>query len=427
MTKRSPIVLLAASAVALTAGMFSTGATNAADGKPKSASVKVTYAEHIAPMLNQHCVECHRPGEVAPFSLIGYENAKKYAPTMALATSGKRMPPWKAVHGFGEFLDENRLTPEEILLLRTWANAGTPRGDAKKEPPQPKFASEWALGQPDLVLQPEKAFKLGAEGADVYRNFVLKTDFKETRWVTAMDVRPGNAKVVHHVIAFLDGTGRSVDMEAKTKDGQPGYSTFGGPGFIPSGSLGGWAPGFRPRRTTEDVAFELKPGTNIVLQVHYHKSGKPEIDQTRIGLYFAKQPPAKDLKLAWIANPIFRLPPGADNHKVEVRWPIPRDVTVYGVMPHMHLLGRSMKATVVKPDGSTIPLVYIDDWDFNWQIGYQFKKPIKVPQGSRIYVEAYYDNSAKNPRNPNNPPNPVTWGEETTDEMFLLVAAYTVD
>jgi mono/diheme cytochrome c family protein len=396
-------------------------------GAVPPAQTEVNYAEHVAEILNKHCVECHRPGEVAPFSLVGYENAKKWAPMIALVTEGRRMPPWKAVHGFGEFLDENRLSELQIETLRRWSDAGAPRGDASREPAAPRFSSDWSLGQPDMVVSPSKSFKLEAEGKDVYRNFVISPGHKEPLYVTAMDVRPGNARIVHHVIAFIDTSGRGKSLAAETNDGQEGYITFGGPGFMPSGALGGWAPGLRARHLAEGMAFVVPPGADIVIQVHYHKSGKPEEDLTKLALYLAKEPPKQEVRLAWIANPAFRIPAGAPNHRVAIEFTAPSDITIHSLMPHMHLLGKSMKAEVQFPDGRTRPLIFVDDWDFNWQMNYALKQPMQVPRGSKIKVEAFYDNSAQNRRNPNDPPKDVTWGEETTDEMFLLVAAYTID
>lgn len=385
-----------------------------------------TYAEHVAQILNDHCVSCHRPGEVAPFSVTDYANAKKWAPMMEQAITDRRMPPWKAVHGFGEFKDENRLTEVEIETIRRWVKAGAPRGDSDKEPVPPVFNPGWRLGTPDLELQPEKEYKLAAEGDDVYRHYVLKTDFKETRYVKAMDVKPGNKQVVHHVIAFIDE--RGVSHAKDGQDGQPGYNTNGGgPGFLPNGSFGGWAPGVQVAETPPGSAFELRPGATIVLQVHYHKSGKPETDRTKVGLYFAKEKVDRVMEIAWMANPLFRIPAGAEAHPVRMNYPIPADATIYSVMPHMHLLGRTMKATAVFPDGTTRPLIFVDDWDFNWQLVYALKEPMKLPKGSHIRIEATYDNSIKNPFNPNSPPKPIMWGEQTTDEMFLLVVAYTLD
>jgi|CXWL01.1.fsa_nt_gi hypothetical protein len=387
---------------------------------------KVTYAEHVKPILDRACIGCHRPGEVAPFSLIGYENAKKWAPMIDLITKTKKMPPWKAVKGYNEFLDENRLSESELDTLHRWNEANAPRGDAKKEPKTPEFPKgPWPLGEPDLVLTPDTAYKLDAEGADVYRHFVLKTKFTDTKWVKAMAVSPGNKLVVHHVIAYLDEKGKSHQLSGK--DGQAGYNTFGGPGFVPDGSLGGWAPGLNVQYTPEGVAFELKPGTTVVMEVHYHKTGKPETDQTKLGIYFAKEPVVQTMALAWLAKPNIRIQSGDGNSVQTMAYPVPADVTVYNAMPHMHLLAKSMKAEVEFPDGTKKPMVYVEDWDFNWQMSYMFKEPMKIPKGSTIRITSVYDNSASNPNNPSNPPKNVFWGEQTTDEMMLLICGYTVD
>lgn len=427
MKRSALLVLTGASTLALAFTTMRAPTDSRAPKGLEKVPAKVTYAEHIAPILNAHCVECHRPGAVAPFSLVGYQNAKDKAATLAAVVSSKKMPPWKAVHGFNEFAGENRLTDVEIATLAKWDSQGAARGNAKAEPKPPVFPTEWELGTPDLVLQPTGAYKLSADGNDVYRNFALKTTSKEPMWVTAMDVRPGNRKIVHHVIAFLDNKGASSKLEAKNGDGQVGYSTFGGPGFLPDGAIGGWAPGVRVRRTPEGTAFRVEPGATIVMQVHYHPSGKPETDTTKMGLYLSKKPVRQELEIAWFLNPLLRIPAGASNFPVKYDHKIASDITMYGAMPHMHLLGQTMKATATKPDGTVVPLVQVEDWDFNWQLVYAFQRPIKLPKGSVIHIEATYDNSPNNPNNPSNPPRPVSFGEQTTDEMFLLVATYTVD
>ncbi len=399
-----------------------------ASDEAKAPSLKtVNYAQHVAPILSAHCVNCHRPGEVAPFSLVGYVNARKWATMVNTVTESKKMPPWKAVHGYGDFLEENRLSATEIETLKRWEEAGTPRGNPTLEPPAPKPAPEWPLGTPDLILQADKEFHLAAEGADVYRNFVMKNDFKEPVWVTGMTVKPGNRKVVHHMMAFLDNTGVATQKEAAQTDGQPGYSSFGGPGFAPAGSLGVWVPGLNNRLMPEGKGFRIDPGTKIVLQVHYHRTGKPETDRTRVGIYLAKHPVVDVMHLRYILNIMLRIPAGDRERKVSMTSRIGQDVTLWALFPHMHLLGKSMKAWVELPDGSQKPLIEVRDWDFNWQLNYLLKEPMKIPAGSTIRVEAIYDNSTGNPRNPSNPPKDVRFGEQTTDEMMLLMAAYTVD
>ena len=390
---------------------------------------KVTYAEHVAPIINKHCISCHRPGEVAPFSLVGFDAAKKQHTMIASAADAKRMPPWKAVEGYGDFKGENRLSALEIAILKKWSIQNAVRGDAKKEPTTPVFPkTEWSHGTPDKVLQLSKPFELEAEGPDVYRNFVFDLGNKEDVYIKALDVRPGNKSVVHHVIGFLDRSGKSVDLEKNSPDDQDGYSSSGGGiGLMPSGALGGWAPGVMVQETEPGVAFKVAPGTKIVLQIHYHKSGKPEKDQTKVALYYAKEKIERTQEIFWAANPIFRIPPGAKSHEVNWSTPLPADATIYTVMPHMHLLGKSMKAHIVTPQGNKIPLVWVDSWDFNWQLVYTLKQPLEVKRGSRLVVNAVYDNSTDNPHNPNDPPKPITWGEETTDEMALLVVGYSAN
>lgn len=388
-----------------------------------------TYAEDIAPLLNNHCIQCHRPGEVAPFSLIGYENAKQWSAMMAQVTESGQMPPWKAEPADVEYKNNFGLTNEQRKMLKAWDEAGAPRGDRSKEPAPPTFGKDWALGDPDLLLQMPYEFELKADGQDEYWNFVIKPDIKEPVWVQAMDVRPGNKKIVHHVIAFTDKKGRSEKLLSGPRgDKKAGYlTTGGGVGFMPDGSMGGWAPGVAASKLPDDAGFLLEPGTDIILQVHYNKSGKIEKDRTQVALYFNKSAKAeKKVDIAWIANPLINIKAGAANAKFTQRFRLPTAIEIYNVMPHMHLLGRSMTAHAVFPDGKKIKLVDVQDWDFNWQLVYTLKKPMILPAGTELVVEASYDNSKDNPFQPNDPPKDVRWGEETTDEMMLLVAAYSV-
>lgn len=394
----------------------------------------VTYASHIAKIIDRSCIACHRPGQTAPFSLVGYENAKAKANMINVVTTDRRMPPWKATLGYGEFHDENVLTEAEVSQIAQWVKNGSPLGDSKKLPKPRVFTKgEWSLGTPDLIAAPTKSFKIYANGEDIYRHFVIKTNLTKPVWVKAMDVSPGNRRAVHHVIAFIDNTKKGQKLEAQNTDGQQGYNSFGWPGFAPAGSFGGWAPGLNARKLPEGAAFKLNPGEDIVLQVHYHPTGKPEEDLTKVGFYFAKTAKdklSKGQKLETITNEVnvswlLKVPliiPANDANNVHKRtFPIPVDYKIYSLMPHMHLLGKVMRASVITPEGNTEPLIEIKDWDFNWQMNYALKTPKIVRAGSKIVVEAVYDNSSKNPNNPNNPPKRVTWGEQTTDEMFLFI------
>jgi thiol-disulfide isomerase/thioredoxin len=388
----------------------------------------VNYAAHVKPILDKHCISCHQPGEVAPFSLLGYANAKKWAPNIATFTHNRQMPPWKAIHGYGDFKNDNYLSESEITTLDEWNNAGAPKGKliSDESDANVHVAKEWKLGEPDLVVSPTKPFIVAPDGPDIYRNFVFKNDSEETKYVNGMDVHPGNRAIVHHVVVFVDKSGYSEKLLSSNRDGQEGYVSSGaGPGFFPDTSFGGWVPGTVARKSPEGTAFLLKPHSYIVVQVHYHKNGKPEQDQTKVGFYFAREKPAHIMDVAWLVNPGIRIPAGDAHHTEHLTFTAPMDMTIYGVMPHMHLLGKEMRATVTYPDGRTEPLVYVKDWDFNWQLSYAYKEPLKLPKGSKVSVEAVYDNSAGNPKNPNSPPKAVHWGEETTDEMMIMVAAYT--
>jgi mono/diheme cytochrome c family protein len=382
----------------------------------------VTYARDVAPLLQRHCQECHRPGGVAPFSLTTYDDARSWAEDIRLFTSNGRMPPWKPVEGFGDFLHPRRMTAEEIACIDRWVRAGCPLGNPDELPPPREFSNDWALGEPDLVLTiPE--YELAADGPDVYQCFVLPTDLDRDRFVTAFEVKPGNAQVVHHVIAFLDTSGRARQLDAATAE--PGYtSSQGFPGFLPAGGLGGWAPGNVRDPLPPGIGRILPRGADVVLQVHYHKIGKPQRDRTQIGLYFARHEVRRAVFVVPVTPPGgpfsgMTIPAGAENHEVTGGMILPLDALAVTITPHMHLLGRDMKVTATLPDGTVQPLLYVDDWDFNWQETYQYRQLVPLPRGTRIDLVAHFDNSDRNPHNPNHPPQTVTWGEQTTDEMCI--------
>lgn len=383
-----------------------------------------TYASHVAPILLGQCASCHRPGEVAPFSLLTYADAKKRSQQIAQVVETGYMPPWKAAPDYGSFCGERRLSDEQKQILKNWANTGEKSGVLSKSPALPKFPVGWAKGTPDVVFEPSTTYALKADGADVYRNFVVPTSYTEDRYVSAIEVRPGNRAIVHHVIAYLDTQGRARKLDAQDKE--PGYSTFGGVGFTPSGALGGWAPGNETPFLPKGVGIFLPKGADIVLQVHYHTSGKPETDKTKIGVYFCKDAVDKQVRILPLIGGLW-IPPGKADFKTGGTSTIKSDVTLLNVTPHMHLLGRDMKVRAITPDEKEIPLVHVPDWDFNWQTTYTFKEPIKVPAGTKVKMTALYDNSTSNPRNPSSPPKQVTWGESTTDEMCIAFVSYTVD
>jgi mono/diheme cytochrome c family protein len=384
-----------------------------------------TFDKDIAPIIFNNCAVCHRPGEVAPFSLLNYRDVSKRARQIARVTGDKLMPPWKAEPGFGEFANDRHLTPDQIALFKDWAAASAPEGYPADLPPVPHFTEGWTLGQPDAVLEPDEDYELSAEGPDIYRCFVIPTKFSEDHFIRALEVQPGNRKVVHHVIVHYDITGRARELDAQ--DPGPGYTSFGGVGFRSSGMIGGWAPGNFPSLLPDGIGRLLPKGADLVVQVHYHKSGKPERDRTKVALYFTHGTVDKRIRAFPLAKLALRIPPGETNYVVHASLPVRLDATLYRVTPHMHLLGRDMKVTATLPDGTVVPLVHVENWDFNWQTGYELKTPLHLPAGSRVDLEAHYDNSTNNPLNPNNPPRLVTWGEQTTDEMCLAFLSFTLD
>jgi hypothetical protein len=401
------------------------GAGSEGNGKLARPSGNPTFCRDIAPIMFNNCVSCHRAGEVGPFPLTSYADVKKRAKTIVAVTEKRFMPPWKAEPGFGDFHDVRLLAPDEISLIRKWYDGGAVEGDTAELPAMPKFTQGWSLGEPDLVLEPRDSYTLGAEGKDVYQCFVIPTPSKETRYVAALEVRPGNRSVVHHVIAYLDTTGAARKLDAA--DPAPGYTSFGGVGFLPSGSLGGWAPGNFPRLLPDGIGVLLPAGADVVLQVHYHRTGKEETDRTKIGIHFAKSTVDKRLRILPVAYRAINIPAGESNYTTSASLPIPAGIHVWQVMPHMHLLGKEMKVTASMPNGSIKPMVHIPDWDFNWQGTYRFKEALELPPGSRIDMTARFDNSAANPRNPSNPPRVVRRGEKTDDEMCMAFVYYTVD
>jgi mono/diheme cytochrome c family protein/thiol-disulfide isomerase/thioredoxin len=384
-----------------------------------------TFDKDLAPIIYKNCAICHRPGEVAPFSLLTYQDTGKRAKQIARVTEDRIMPPWKAEPGFGQFANDRHLTPDQIALFREWADSGAPEGSSADLPAPPKFTEGWTLGEPDVVLEPDEDYSLAAEGSDIYRCFVIPTKFTEDHYIGALEVRPGNRKVVHHVIVHFDTTGAARELDAR--DPGPGYTAFGGVGFRSSGMIGGWAPGILPSFLPEGIGRLVPKGADLVVQVHYHKSGKPETDRTKVGLYFARGTVDKKLRAWPLAKLMLRIPPGDSDYVARASLTIPHDVTAYRVTPHMHLLGRDMKLTATLPDGSVLPLVHVANWDFNWQTSYTFSTPLQLPAGTRVDLEAHYDNSSGNPLNPNNPPKLVKWGEQTTDEMCLAFLAYTLN
>jgi peroxiredoxin/mono/diheme cytochrome c family protein len=390
----------------------------------------VVFHRDVLPILQKNCQECHRPGGVGPFALLTYKQAVNWADDIKEYTQERKMPPWKPVDG-PAFHSERKLADKDIATLASWVDGGTPEGDPKDAPEPRRFIEGWQLGQPDLVLTVPEEMTVGASGPDLFRCFVLPTKQTEDKFVTAVEVRPGNGRIVHHTLNYFDTSGKARELEKKQReknddkqaDRGPGYSSDMGLGFLPTpgkvGGLGGWAPGNVAHHLPDGYGYFLPKGSDVVLQVHYHRNGRVEQDRTTIGLYFAKGQ-TKRWKAMVLPGRFWAIPANNGRYRVTGEMEVLQECKLYSVMPHMHMLGREVKVTLTPPGGKPQTLVAINDWEYNWQETYFFKQPIAVKPGTRLAVEAFYDNSNKNPNNPFSPPRWVKFGEQTTDEMCYV-------
>lgn len=394
-----------------------------------------TYYEKVAPILRDKCELCHRENDVAPFALPDYDTAVTYSKDIKRVVSTGKMPPWKPVAGHGEFKGSFALTEDERSTILAWIEAGTPAGDEANKLAPVENKSEWALGYPDRVYSMLQSYEPPV-GQDVYRCFVIPTDFEETRYVKGIDYLPGDRGIVHHVLLYADTQGIGDRLDAE--DPEPGYSCFGGPGIDIGLStlkslLGGWAPGQRPHLMGDDLGVEIPKGAKLIMQVHYYPVARTAPDQTRIGLYLHESKPKNTMFMVPVLNQSFEIPPGADSYQVNETFPPSSLSTLFDVLhlleptkiatvyPHMHLLGQQIKVDITDRRGEVIaPLIYIDKWDFKWQGSYDYVEPLQIKSGNRVKLTCTYNNSESNVWNPNNPLIPVRWGEKTSDEMCLV-------
>ncbi|HEX7794549.1 MAG TPA: tetratricopeptide repeat protein [Vicinamibacterales bacterium] len=395
---------------------------NAQDGRVLVEG-RVTFNRDVAPILYSNCTTCHRPGEAAPFSLLTYNDAKQRAGLIASVTSGHVMPPWQPEGAEGEFSGERRLLPAEIETFRRWIEDGLQEGSADDRRAVPTFSDGWQLGVPDVIVSMPVAFDVPADGADVFRNFVLPVPLNARRYVRALEFRPGNARVLHHARILLDDTGEVRLLDAK--DDRLGFAGMDAPGArFPDGHFLGWAPGKAPAR--EAYQWPLEPGTDFIVQMHLKPTGRPEQIRASIGLYLTDEAPARTPLMLRLGSKTIDIPAGESHYEVTDRFELPVDVTALSVYPHAHYLAKEMFVRATLPNGKSTTLLHIPNWNFNWQDEYQYTQPVSLPRGATIEMHYRYDNSADNPHNPNSPPRPVVFGSETTDEMGeLLVQVLT--
>ena len=399
----------------------------------------VTYYRDVLPLLQANCQQCHRPGEIGPFALMNYKQAVNWAEDIKTYTATRQMPPWKITGGVA-FHNERRLSEKDIATFAKWVDEGTPEGNPADAPPPRQFTAGWQLGEPDLVLTPSSEFTLGPGGPDLWRVFVMPTNLTEDKFVVAYQVKPGNPRVVHHTLNFINMTkaGRLLEKSARKREAQypsrdgydrgPGYSPDAGVDFPPEGGLGGWVPGQLARQMPEGYGVILPKNSDVVIQVHYHRDGRVEHDKPQIGLYFSRKSEGmKAFKGGVIQPRLSGIPANDDNYKVYGSTIVYEECVLHNLTPHMHLIGKKIKVTIKMPNKPKETLLEISAWDYNWQETYFLKDPLKLPVDTELNVEAVYDNSAKNPNNPNNPPRLVTYGEQTTDEMCVVFLGATSD
>jgi hypothetical protein len=399
-------------------------------------SAAVTYAKEVSRIMESRCAQCHRPGDIGPMSLQTYDDAVNYAGDIKRVVEEGIMPPWKPSEGHGKFKGAFALKPEEKADLLSWIANGTPMGDEADMPPKAEEKGNWLLGEPDLIVKMAEGF-VPERGKDIYRCFVLPTGIDADKFVSAIDILPGNRKIVHHVIVYLDSTGEAEKLDAK--DEAPGYDCYGGPGFDIGGSnltslllngytLGGWAPGARPDHLPEGIGMKLGKSAKVVLQVHYYTGLRTGEDQTSVGIYFNKAKVEKQLYYIPVVQTRLNIPAGDPNHVATAEFPVMPflEMQVVNVFPHMHLLGRKIEVEKIVR-GEKERMILIDNWDFNWQGAYSFVEPIKMPAFSQLKLSCQFDNSVNNPRNPSNPLKNVKWGEGTEDEMCLAFVGVTFD
>ena len=406
------VVVVAAGAPLTGWAPFGRGRTGVPAGQSE-----VTFTRDVAPILFTACASCHRPEGIAPFSLLTYDEAKSHAAAIVAATRDRVMPPWKPELGYGEFLDERRLSRDQIATLARWLEGGLVEGDRASLPRPPSWTEQWQLGTPDLVLE-TAPYSLRASGDDVYRNFVLPIDVPASRYIRAWEYLPGS-RAVHHATMQFDPTRSSRRLDEQ--DPEPGYE-----GLVPHSAMSpdgyflGWLPGLTSNVAPRGMSWPLPSGADLILMMHLRPTGKPEEIQGRLGLYFSETPPQLQPTLIRMTRQHMDIPPGERRYEVTDTFVLDVDVDLYTIQPHAHLLAKEVKSYASLPDGTRKWLIYIREWDFNWQGVFRYARPQFLPAGTTITFEFVYDNSVHNLHNPHRPPQRVTYGQHTTDEMAEL-------
>ncbi|MGH9673207.1 MAG: hypothetical protein ACRD44_08500 [Bryobacteraceae bacterium] len=409
-----------------------------------------TFTRDVAPILFRRCVSCHRPGEIAPMSLLDYKSARPWAKSIREAVVSRKMPPWFADARYGHFANDPRLQAAEIETIRAWVEAGAPEGRPGDLPKAPVFGEGWQLGRPDIVIDIGEDHQV-KPGADVYEHFRVPTNFTEGKWIRAAEIRPGNRKVVHHVHVLLVEAQRSR-MEAASTKNMPSLSRFmeregklsriradapavndacaGDAPDLPylrgfqEGSLTAFLPGRPPDAFPGGTAKWIPPGARLEFVIHYARlSGDPQTDRTSVGFHLASGPPERVLRRMDLRNFFLRIPAGAPNHEVRRCYTFEKDKLLISFTPHMHYRGKDITYELERPGGRREILLAVPRYDFNWQLIYRLREPVFVEKGSRLIVTAHYDNSANNRANPD-PGQTLRWGDKSEEEMMTSWIEY---
>lgn len=443
---------------------FTLSVSQADERKPSAPNV--TFTKDVAPIFFKSCVECHRPGESAPFSALTYNDVRPWATSIREKVIAREMPPWHADPQIGYFKNDRRLTEGEINTITAWVDGGSKEGDRKDLPAVPEFLDGWTIGKPDLIIPMSEEFTLEASGPDEYQYFEVDPGFTKDKYVQMAEARPGNRRIVHHINVFIqpppDGAHQKKltreELESlrfqQEKDSilylegflrrlRPGVPVYDDGCELPSGGggtrldgsgqrefgtwLGGFVPGTSALAWGPGAVKKIPAGSKLIINVHYSKTtGKVKKDRSIVGLVFARQTPRKQILTRLIANHYFQIPPGAENHRVTACWTASEDIHLVSAAPHMHFRGKAMDVRAIYADGRRETLLNVPRYSFSWQTMYQFKEPIAIPKGTRLVVTGYFDNSVKNRYNPA-PTRSVRWGDPTYDEMMMSLLEYSVD
>lgn len=366
-------------------------------------SGEITFTEHIAPILNARCVECHRDGQIAPFSLSSYEDLIGWEDTIVEVIEDRRMPPWFADPTHGEFSNDARLTDEERETIFAWIENGMPEGDPDLLPAAPKFAKGWRIPEPhQIVHMNENGFKVQAEGIVDYQYFQVDPGWTEDKYIDAVEARPGNTSVVHHIIVYV------LPPKWSAQEGLQLRSL-----------LVGYAPGSRPTRLQEGTAVYVPAGSKLLFEMHYTPNGIEQVDRSYAGFRFVDKDSVRKRASVEVAiNTRFEIPPRHSNFPVTAEYEFDEDTVLLEMTPHMHLRGKSFRYEAEFPDGRREVLLDVPRYDFNWQIDYELKSPRVMPKGTKLICTAHFDNSAENFANPD-PEQTVRWGEQSSEEMMI--------